>query len=141
MSSGCSLVMIQAVGIGLLIGALLSRARPQPSPQFPPAQFPPAQFPPAQFPPAQFSPTGDVTPWVLGCPPPQDKGYPGLGTGSSSAIAGSGRAALIALGTSSAEFRHTWSMVMAGASGDGVGVNGPGAVRMRRRVIRRQTMP
>jgi hypothetical protein len=73
------LVMIQTIGIGLLISALLSRVRPRPSPQVPPPQFRPPH--------------------------------------------------------------HTWSMVIAGASGDGVGVNGPGAVRTSRRVIRRQMMP
>jgi hypothetical protein len=69
------------------------------------------------------------------------KGYPGRGNPLLLRHRQIGRCGRSALGRSSAEFRHTWSIVIAGASGDGVGVNGPGAVRMSRRVIRRQMMP
>ena len=140
------LVMIQPIGIGLLIGALPSRAGPRPWPQFPRAQFPPAQFPPAQFP-----PTPATSPRVLGRPPPPDKGSRILGapapplrhTESHRQIGGAALSPWV---------RHRqsyvrpgqWSepsMVRAGASGDALGVNGAGAVRMSRRVIRRQMMP
>jgi hypothetical protein len=115
------LVMIQPIGIGLLIGALPSRAGPRPWPQFPRAQFPPAQFPPAQFP-----PTPATSPRVLGRPPPPDKGSRILGAPAPplrhteshrpshrQSHRQIGGAALSPSGTSSAELRHTWSMVRA----------------------------
>ena len=148
------LVMIQPIGIGLLIGALPSRQghdRGRSSRQLSSRRDRPRH------------------PGVLGRPPPPDKGSRILGAPAPllrhteshrpshrQSHRQIGGAALSPWGTSSAELRHTWSMVRAvngpsqwsepsmvraGASGDALGVNGAGAVRMSRRVIRRQMMP